>query len=98
MKNRELIFEWDRNKAEKNIRKHEVSFEEAKTVFNDPFLVTFPDEYHSENEERWISIGMSSKNRILIVAHTETVGNDKIVIGIINSRKAVKSERKIYEE
>jgi len=63
-----------------------------------PFLVTFPDEYHSENEERWISIGMSSKNRILIVAHTETVGNDKIVIGIINSRKAVQSERKIYEE
>jgi len=98
MKNRKLIFEWDRNKAKKNIRKHKVSFEEAKTVFNDPFLVTFPDEYHSENEERWISIGMSLNSRILTVVHTEINENDTIVIGLINSRKALKSERKIYEE
>ena len=52
--NKELVFEWDRSKAQKNITKHKVSFEEAKTVFNDPFLITFPDEYHSENEERLI--------------------------------------------
>ncbi len=98
MKNRKLIFEWDRNKAEKNITKHKVSFEEAKTVFNDPFLVTFPDEYHSDNEERWISIGMSLNNRILIVVHTEIIENDTMIIRIINSRKALKSERKFYEE
>lgn len=52
-----LIFEWDDEKAQKNQRKHRVGFEEAKTIFSDPLLVSFPDEYHSEDEQRLISIG-----------------------------------------
>jgi uncharacterized DUF497 family protein len=56
----EIIFEWDTNKAQSNLRKHKVAFEEAQTVFADPFLVTFPDEFHSESEDRFISIGMST--------------------------------------
>lgn len=93
-----LIFEWDRSKAEKNIAKHKISFDEAKTVFNDPFLITFPDEYHSESEERFISIGISSRNRMLLVVHTEHTETGKIIIRIISCRKATGSERKIYEE
>jgi len=95
---RELVFEWDRIKAEKNIRKHRISFEEAKTLFNDPFLITFPDEYHSENEERFISIGISAGNRILLVIHTEHIKTEKIIIRIISCRKATASERKVYEK
>jgi uncharacterized protein len=93
-----LIFEWNRNKAKKNIVRHKVSFEEAKTVFNDPFLITFPDEYHSENEERFTSIGISSHNRVLLVVHTEHIKAGKVIIRIISCRKATASERKIYEE
>jgi uncharacterized protein len=94
----ELIFEWNRNKAKKNIAKHKVSFEEAKTVFNDPFLLTFPDEYHSENEERLTSIGISSHNRILLVVHTEQIRTGEIIIRIISCRKATTAERRIYEK
>ncbi|RLC12221.1 MAG: BrnT family toxin [Deltaproteobacteria bacterium] len=93
-----LIFEWDRNKAQKNIARHKISFDEAKTVFNDPFLITFPDEYHSESEERFISIGISSHNRMLLVVHTEHAKTGKIIVRIISCRKAAASERKIYEE
>lgn len=53
----ELIFEWDSDKAQSNLRKHGVSFEEAKTVFNDPLLLTYPDDFHSATEDRLISIG-----------------------------------------
>jgi uncharacterized DUF497 family protein len=98
MNSTELIFEWDRTKAKKNLNKHKVSFEEAKTVFNDSFLITFPDEYHSDTEERWISIGTSMNNKVLTVVHTETMIMDKIITIIISSRKASKLERKIYEE
>lgn len=94
-----LIFEWDADKARNNLRKHKVSFEEGKTVFNDPFLITFPDEYHSEREERYISVGLSVTNKILLVVHTEREENkDTIVIRIINCRKATASERRTYEE
>ena len=63
----DLTFEWDEDKEHKNFRKHKITFEEAKTVFNDPFLLTFPDLEHSEFEDRYINIGCSSKRRILIV-------------------------------
>ncbi len=95
----ELIFEWNENKARENLRKHKVSFEEAKTVFNDLLLITFPDEYHSENEERFISIGTSAKDRVLLVVHTERDETEKaVVIRIISCRKATTSERRVYEE
>jgi Uncharacterized protein conserved in bacteria len=90
----ELTFEWDEEKAEENLRKHKVSFEEGKTVFNDPFLMTFSDPDHSRHEQRFVSIGSSSKRRVLIVVHTDRGNN----IRIISSRRATRSERRAYEE
>jgi hypothetical protein len=89
-----LGFEWDEKKAIANRRKHKVSFEEATTVFDDPFLATFPDAEHSGDERRYISIGASSRGRILVVVHTDRGAN----IRIISCRKATPSERKEYEE
>jgi len=59
-----LTFEWHEEKAKENLKKHNVSFEEAKTVFNDPFLMTFPDPEHSGSEQRYINVGISSKGRV----------------------------------
>lgn len=88
-----LQFEWDDAKARTNIQKHGVSFAEAKTVFNDPYLITYPDDAHSDDEERYINLGRSIRGRILVVIHTER--ND--VIRIISSRKATAAERTAYE-
>lgn len=95
----ELIFEWDRNKAKSNFRKHKIGFDEAKTVFQDKRLVTFPDEFHSDEESRYVSIGVSENSRMLLVIHTELdVSPDTILIRIISCRKATPLERKIYEK
>jgi hypothetical protein len=94
-----LIFEWDANKARINLTKHKVSFEEAKTLFNDPLLVTFLDENHSDIEERFISIGISAHNRTLLVVHADQRETaDNLIIRIISCRKATPSERKSYEK
>ena len=90
----ELTFKWDAEKAESNVRKHKVSFEEAKTVFDDPFLLTFPDPDHSASEQRYLNIGTSVKERVLVVIHTERETN----IRIISCRKATPNERRAYEE
>ena len=90
----ELTFEWDEVKAQKNFRKHKVSLEEAKAVFGDPFLLTFPDPGHSDIEERYVNIGRSSKGRVLVVIHTERVAR----IRLISCRKATASERRVYEQ
>ncbi len=66
----ELVFEWDKQKARENLRKHRISFEEAKTVFNDPPLITFTDELQPAPEERFLSIGFSAQKHILLVVHT----------------------------
>jgi uncharacterized protein len=92
-----LSFEWDTQKARTNLRKHRVSFEEAKTVFNDPLLVTYPDDLHSETEERFISIGYSSQRRVLLVVHTEQETGEDILIRIVGCRQATTKERKTYE-
>ncbi len=89
-----LTFEWDEVKAKSNIKKHKVSFEEGKTIFNDPFLFTFHDKVHSTNEERFINIGISASGHILVLTHTER--KDKI--HIINCRKVTARERRFYEE
>ncbi len=94
----EIIFEWDEPKARENLRKHKISFDEAKTIFNDPLLLTFHDERHSDYEERYISIGFSVENQILLVVHTESGQNEGLVVRIISSRRATASERKVYEE
>jgi len=94
-----IIFEWDEEKAKTNLRKHEITFEEAESVFEDEFLITFPDEFHSIDEERYISIGYSGVNRILLVVHTENIENvDTIAIRIISCRKATALEREVYEQ
>jgi uncharacterized DUF497 family protein len=91
----ELNFEWDEAKAKQNIEKHPgISFDEAKTVFNDEYSITIDDPDHSINEHRYIDIGYSAKGRILVVVYTERNGN----IRIISARKATLSERKQYEE
>ncbi len=89
-----LEFEWNEEKAKVNLKKHRVSFDEAASVFSDPVLITFPDPLHSESEERYLSIGISLKGRVLIVAHTDRENK----IRIISCRKATSLERKRYEE
>jgi uncharacterized DUF497 family protein len=89
-----LIFEWDEVKAKTNLKKHKVSFEEGKTIFNDPFLFTFPNDKHSWTEERYINIGLSANGRVLILTHTERQGK----IRIISCRRATLRERRFYEE
>ena len=94
-----LIFEWDENKAGLNLRKHRVSFEEAKAVFNDALLITLPDIRHSKDEQRYLSIGCSILNRVLLVVHTEREEDrDFTVVRIISSRQATPTERRTYEQ
>ena len=90
----QLTFEWDENKAEANFKKHKVGFEEAKTIFNDPLLLTFPDFEHSNGEQRQLSIGMSARSRVLIVVHTDRGKNVRLISG----RRATPNERRIYEQ
>ncbi|MBI5591535.1 MAG: BrnT family toxin [Deltaproteobacteria bacterium] len=89
-----FTFEWDEVKAKENLKKHGVSFEEGRTIFNDSFLFTFPDVEHSVKEARYINIGLSANGRILIVIHTER--QEKI--RIVSCRKATARERRFYEE
>lgn len=89
-----LTFEWDEEKAKENLDKHKVSFEEAKTVYNDSFLWTFSDPSHSDVEQRYNNVGYSARGRVLVVIHTEREGN----IRMISCRKATASERRAYEE
>jgi uncharacterized protein len=94
-----MIFEWDETKECSNFEKHKITFDEASTIFIDPFLITFVDDFHSDKKERLISIGLSEKNRVLLAVHTEREEkSETIVIRIINCRKATQSERKRYEE
>jgi uncharacterized DUF497 family protein len=89
-----VSFDWDPQKAKNNLQKHQVDFEEASSIFDDPQFITFLDDEHSQNEERYITIGLSNKNRLLMVAHTER--QDKI--RIISARKATANEEKFYQE
>lgn len=89
-----LTFEWDENKALENYRKHGVSFEEAKTIFNDFFAITIYDPNHSINEDRFIDLGRSSRGRILVVVYTER--NE--TIRLISSRMATRRECWHYEK
>lgn len=88
-----MEFEWDREKAKRNVRKHRVSFEEAVTVFYDSLATTFPDPDHSAGETRFITFGYSARDHLLVVSHLER-GN---AVRIISARKATTKERKRYE-
>ena len=89
-----MRFDWDPAKAAANIKKHQVSFEEARTVFYDDFAVQFLDEEHSQDEERFIMLGMSSAARLLVVCHCERAEGE--VIRIISARKATRGEAAFY--
>jgi hypothetical protein len=89
-----MKFDWDAKKAEANLRKHGVSFDEAATTFFDSHAVSGPDPDHSVDEERYITFGYSRLTRLLAVCHTYRPG----AIRIINARRVTRSERKIYEE
>lgn len=91
----EIHFEWNKLKSLANKRKHGVSFEEAKTVFYDENAVQFDDPDHSEDEDRFIMVGISFKLRVLVVSHCERDGD---IIRIISARKAAQHEIKYYEE
>ncbi len=89
-----MQFEWSENKAANNLSKHGVSFEEAKTVFEDPLYVDFYDPDHSEDEERYLIVGQSSRGRLLIVSYTERGDS----IRLISARELTRTERSAYEE
>ena len=86
--------EWDEKKNTLNKTNHNVSFEEAATVFEDPLELTIPDPDHSVSEHRYLSIGHSSGNRLLVVSFTER----GVRIRLISARKPTKMEREVYEE
>lgn len=85
---------WDPGKAAANLKKHKVSFEEASAALADPLAITGADPDHSVGEARWITFGVSNRQRLLAVAHTE----EDDVIRIISARTATPPERRLYEE
>lgn len=89
-----MRFEWDSEKAASNARKHGVAFEEAQTVFQDDLFVTFEDPDHSQNENRFIIMGQSTKKNLLVVSYTERRNG----IRLISARPATRKERRTYEE
>ncbi|MDA3063101.1 MULTISPECIES: BrnT family toxin [unclassified Campylobacter] len=90
-----MTYEWDEVKARLNIAKHGVSFDEAKSVFGDERGLVIFDEDHSEDEERFLLLGVSLKERILLVVHCYKQGD---IIRIISARKATKNEQRQYKE
>lgn len=90
-----INFEWDTPKAAANLKKHQVSFDEAKSVFYDEFAVQFFDDEHSPDEDRFLMLGMSSGAKLLIVCHCEREHGE--VIRIISARKATKRESAFYQ-
>jgi len=90
-----IEFEWDPDKAQSNLVKHGVSFDEARSVFYDEYARQFFDEEQSETEDRFIMLGLSSRFRILVVCHCERGKGDRI--RIISARKATAKERRFYQ-
>jgi uncharacterized protein len=89
-----IIFEWDEDKAQINLKKHKVSFEEASSVFASPLSLTIADPQHSDEEERFVTLGESNNGRLLVVCSTDR-GE---AVRIISARVATRGERKNYEE
>jgi uncharacterized DUF497 family protein len=93
-----MLFEWDRIKAFKNLKKHRVSFEIASTIFNDPLHLSVIDP-DVNNEDRWVTIGCSANQETLVVVHTERYQSESgEVIRIISARRATRKEKAEYEE
>ena len=94
----EQHFEWDQTKATSNRRKHGVSFEQASSIFFDPLMLSIPDDEHSHTEQRWITMGQTSNNKLLVVIHTyQEPNNQTATIRIISARPATRHEQQQYE-
>lgn len=89
-----MQFEWDPQKAAANVKRRRITFDEAASVLGDPLSTTYPDEAHSDEETRFLTIGASHRGRVMVVAHTER--ND--TIRIISARRATRREREFYEQ
>lgn len=88
-----MRFQWDAEKAQSNLKKHGVTFEESVTVFYDPLAATFDDPDHSQGERRWVTVGYSLQGRLLVVCHTERARS----VRLVSARPATKRERKRHE-
>ena len=94
----EYRFDWDPDKARNNRRKHRITFEMAATVFNDPLAVSIPDDEHSDNEERWVTLGRARNGMLLVIVHTHHgTGVNTANVRIISARRSAKHERRQYE-
>jgi len=89
-----IKFDWDPGKARRNFRKHGIDFNEATTVFADTLSITILDPDHSEDEERWVTMGLSNRHRLFVVVHIE----EEKTIRLISARTADRLERRKYEE
>lgn len=89
-----MRFEWDLSKARFNVSKHGISFEEASTIFGDPLSITCVDPDHSQEEARWVTIGVSTNLKTIVVVHTDRTET----IRLISARLATKRERESYEQ
>jgi len=90
----ELRFEWDSDKAVENLKKHGVSFEEAQTIFYDDYAIEFYDNEHSEWENRFLMVGLSTQLRLLLVCHC--FRESESVIRLISAREATRREGRLY--
>jgi len=88
-----MKFNWDEEKAKSNLAKHGISFDEATTVFDDPFFLTFADPEHSIEEQRFIIMGEATNGRLLVVSYTDRINTTRL----ISARPVTSKERKIYE-
>jgi len=94
----EYDFEWDANKARTNFRKHRISFIQATSVFKDPLAVSIIDDEHSETEVRWITLGQTDNDQLLVVMHTfQETDDNMVMVRIISARRATTLEQRQYE-
>jgi uncharacterized protein len=92
-------FEWDFEKARKNLKKHKISFERSCTIFQDPRSLSVFDDEHCKDEDRWNTLGIDEKGRLLVVTHTfKEISNENILIRIISARRATKKEIQQYNQ
>jgi len=93
-----MKFEWDKNKEKINIQKHGVTFEQASYVFADQFALSKFDDEHSEDEDRWVLLGKSLNETLLLVVHTFRDNNGIEFVRIISARKATQKEKQTYQK
>ena len=92
-------FDWDANKARTNLLKHGVSFRLATSVFRDPLALTIFDDDHSDDEDRWVTLGLAQNGQMLVVVHTsEEASSNELRVRIISARRADPAEVRDYEQ